>query len=95
MNLSERHIPGKRTILPYYIAASLSLVIISVMTLFSIREFKGHFFQPHLLAITHLTVFGWGTMIIMGASNQLMPVITDQKLYSDKLPIAGFVLLTL
>lgn len=95
MNLSERHLPGKRTILPYFFAAAGSLVIISVLTLLSITEFKGHFFQPHLLAITHLTVFGWGTMIILGASNQLMPVIADNKLYSDKLPVASFGLLTL
>lgn len=93
MNLSQRHIPGKRTILPYYLAACVSLVVISVMTLLSIPDFKGHFFQPHLLAITHLTVFGWGTMIILGASNQLMPVIADKALYSNKIPVISFVLL--
>ncbi|MEO6850364.1 MAG: hypothetical protein ABI166_07025 [Mucilaginibacter sp.] len=93
--MPAHQIPGKRTIIPYYMAAAISLVAISILTLFSIRDFRGHFFQPHLLAITHLTVLGWGTMIIMGASNQLIPVIADKKLYSDHLPVVSFVLFAL
>jgi uncharacterized membrane protein YiaA len=34
-------------------------------------------------------------MVIMGASNQLMPVIADNKLYSDRIPVVSFVLLLL
>jgi hypothetical protein len=33
-------------------------------------------------------------MIIMGASNQLMPVIVSDKLYSEHLPLVSFVLMT-
>lgn len=95
MDLSDRHIPGKAAILPYYLTAVCCLVIISLMALFTIRDFSGHFFQPHLLAITHLTVFGWGTMIILGASNQLMPVIGDTRLYSERLPVIAWVFLIL
>lgn len=93
MELANHHIPAKRTIIPYYGAAALSLVAISILTFISAGDFKGHFFQPHLLAITHLTVLGWGTMIIMGASNQLMPVIADSKLYSERIPVVSFILL--
>jgi hypothetical protein len=93
MEIGERHIPGKKTVLPYYLTAACCLVIISLMTLFTVKDFDGHFFQPHLLAITHLTVFGWGTMIILGASNQLMPVIADTKLYSERLPVAVYLFL--
>ncbi|MEO6520611.1 MAG: hypothetical protein ABIN91_02970 [Mucilaginibacter sp.] len=95
MEMPAHQIPGKRTIIPYYMAAAISLVAISILTLLSIGDFRGHFFQPHLLAITHLTVLGWGTMIIMGASNQLIPVISDKKLYSNNLPVISFVLFTL
>src|SRR3569833_1855527 len=95
MDISERHLPGKKTILPYYLTAACFLVIISVKALFTIRDFSGHFFQPHILAITHLTVFGWGTMIILGASNQLMPVIADVRLYSERLPVVAYIILTL
>jgi hypothetical protein len=95
MNLSEQHLPAKKAILPYYLTAASCLVIISVMAMFTVRDFYGHFFQPHLLAITHLTVFGWGTMIILGASNQLLPVIADTRLYSERLPVLAFSFLTL
>lgn len=90
MDIPHHQIPGKKAIIPYYAAGALSLVIISLLTFISRQDFGGHFFQPHLLAITHLTVLGWGTMVIMGASNQLIPVITDQKLYSERVPIAVF-----
>ncbi|MBS1522119.1 MAG: hypothetical protein JST50_14040 [Bacteroidetes bacterium] len=93
MEIAERHIPVKKTVLPYYLTAAACLVIISLMVLFTVKDFDGHFFQPHLLAITHLTVFGWGTMVILGASNQLMPVIADKKLYSERLPVAVFLFL--
>jgi len=92
MELLQQHLPAKRTVIPYYVTAALSLVIVSILTFISLTDFKGHFFQPSILAITHLTVFGWGTMIIMGASNQLMPVISDSKLYSDRIPVISFVL---
>lgn len=93
MELQNQHMPAKRTIFPYYCTAAFMLVIISILTFISAADFTGHFFQPHLLAITHLTVLGWGTMIIMGATNQLMPVIADGKLYSERIPVASFILL--
>jgi uncharacterized membrane protein len=35
---------------------------------------------------------GWGTMIILGASYQLVPVLIEGKLYSTALAYASFVL---
>jgi hypothetical protein len=35
---------------------------------------------------------GWGTMIILGASHQLVPVLIERSLYSIKLAYASFVL---
>jgi hypothetical protein len=95
MDIPRHQMPGKKAIIPYYAAGALSIVIIGLLTFISRRDFSGHFFQPHLLAITHLTVLGWGTMVIMGASNQLIPVIADQKLYNERIPVAVFVLLVI
>jgi hypothetical protein len=95
MELPQHVKPGKIAIVPYYITAAVSIFIVSLMLLLSVPELQGHFFQPRLLAITHLMVFGWATMIIMGASNQLMPVIADNKLHSDRLPVVSFILLTI
>src|SRR5579859_3501155 len=39
---------------------------------------------PHVLAVVHLVTLGWLTMIIMGASLQLMPVITVAPLRATR-----------
>lgn len=93
MEVESRNLPAKRTIIPYYAAAAFSFVLVNILTLCSVDKFSNHFFQPVLLAITHLTVLGWATMIIVGASNQLIPVITGKSLFSTVLPVICFTLL--
>ncbi len=45
--------------------------------------------SPVLLPLTHLVTLGWITMTIMGAMLQLVPVITERALFSER--IARFV----
>ncbi|HLR36830.1 MAG TPA: hypothetical protein VK084_02200 [Chitinophagaceae bacterium] len=77
--------PGPAVVLPYYGTAAVSFLILTVLLLLSAGHFTGHFFQPHILAITHLATLGWGTMLIFGASHQLLPVVMEVHLYSEKL----------
>jgi len=85
---SEEHKPSKYAIVPYYLVGAICFVLVSLLCFIATPAFLGHYFQPKLLAITHLAALGWAVMIIFGASNQLMPVITEQKLHSDKIPKA-------
>ena len=91
----EDHIPSKASIVPYYVLAALSYFLVSAICFFRSTDFIGHYFQPKLLAITHLAVLGWATNIIFGASNQLVPVIAERKLYSEKIPIYVLAMLTI
>jgi cbb3-type cytochrome oxidase subunit 1 len=50
-----------------------------------------HYFNPKTLAITHLMALGWGTMIILGASHQLLPVLIEGKLDSYLLALLSFI----
>ncbi|MBW7846852.1 MAG: cytochrome C oxidase subunit I [Bacteroidales bacterium] len=88
--------PAKTTsykvVLPFYFYAALSLLVASFFLFTSDRAFLHHYFHPHLLAITHLMALGWGTMVILGASHQLVPVLIEGKLYSEKLAHASFIL---
>ncbi len=84
---SEEQIPKKFTVVPYYVTAALAFVLATGLCIVAAPAFTGHFFQPKLLAITHLTALGWAILLIFGASNQLVPVIAEQKLYSEKLPL--------
>lgn len=82
----QDHIPSRYAIIPYYGLGALCFVLVSVLCLVSVPAFTGHYFQPKLLALTHLAVLGWCTMVIFGASNQLAPVIAEHKLHSHFIP---------
>lgn len=93
--------PSPSVVLPYYATAAIVFFILSALMLFSAVNLTGHYFQPHLLAITHLATLGWGTMMIFGASHQLLPVVMEVHLYSEKLAkwcyallLPGVILLT-
>lgn len=81
-----------RIVVTHYVAAGFCFLILSVMMLFSVKAFTGHYFHPQILAITHLAALGWGTMIILGASYQLIPVVLETDLYSEKLAWISFAL---
>lgn len=81
-----------KVVLPFYLYAALSLMAATIILFFSVESFTGHYFQPHILSITHIMALGWGTMIILGASHQLVPVLIESKLYSTKLAYASFIL---
>lgn len=77
-------------VLPFYGYAALSLLASLVLLLVSVPDMQGHYFQPKLLGIIHLMALGWGTMMILGASHQLIPVLLEQPLFSNKLAMASF-----
>ena len=81
-----------RIVVTHYIVAAFCFLILSVMMLFSVKAFTGHYFHPQILAITHMAALGWGTMIILGASYQLIPVVLEAELYSEKLAWISFAL---
>jgi hypothetical protein len=72
-----------KVVLPFYVFAALSFLLACVLLLINTSVVHQHYFQPHTLAITHLMALGWGTMIILGASHQLLPVLIEGKLSSD------------
>lgn len=69
---------------PFYAYASISFLVACIILMYHSTLLMGHYFQPPLLAITHTMAIGWATMIIFGASFQLLPVIANRKLNSEK-----------
>ncbi|PTX12214.1 hypothetical protein C8N40_11412 [Pontibacter mucosus] len=82
--------PGKWVVLPHYAFAALAFMALGVLLLFSTDAFGGHYFHPKLLTLTHVAALGWATMVIFGALYQLLPVVLECKLYSEKLATAAF-----
>jgi len=96
MRVSTTGTAGKTTsykvVLPFYLYAALSFLAATILLFTSSEAFTGHYFNPHILAITHAMALGWGTMIIIGASHQLVPVLIEAKLYSNALAYLSFIL---
>ena len=87
--------PGNSAILPFYATGSIVFLILCVVMFSTPETFLKHYFTPHLLTIVHLAALGWGTMIIFGALHQLLPVICEHDLYSEKMASASWYTLTL
>src|SRR6185312_318644 len=79
-----------KVVLPFYLYAGLSFFTATLLLIFSTPAFLQHYFHPHTLAITHIMALGWGTMMILGASHQLVPVLIEGKLYSNALAYLSF-----
>lgn len=79
-----------RVILPFYIYASLSFIVACVLLFTGSDAFTGHYFHPKVLSVTHVMALGWGSMMILGASHQLVPVLIEGKLYSNVLAYLSF-----
>jgi len=93
--IASQNAPSPKVVTPHYAFGGLTWLAVTLLIVFNPDAFTQHFFNPELLAITHLLVLGWITMIIFGALYQLLPVIMEVKLYSEPFAIASFVLLGL
>lgn len=81
-----------KAVIPFYVYAALSFLAATVLLFLSANAFTQHYFHPYTLAITHAMALGWGTMIILGASHQLVPVLIEAKLFSNFLAYLSFAL---
>ncbi len=90
IGLSTERSPSTKVVAPHFIAAALGVLILSILVFLSSNDFIGHFYTPHILTIVHIAALSWGTMIIIGSLYQLIPVVFETKLYSEKLAIFNF-----
>ena len=74
-------------VLPFYATGAIVFFVLCLLLLVSADSLTTHYFNPHLLTIVHTAALGWATMIIFGASYQLLPVVCERDLFSPK--IAG------
>lgn len=79
-----------KVVLPFYVYAALGFLAGTTLLLFSTGAVGAHYFNPQALAITHTMALAWGTMIIFGASHQLLPVLVEGKLDSDRMAYLTF-----
>lgn len=85
--------PKSWAVVPFYATAALAFLALCIMLFFSVGNLNAHFFQPRLLALVHTAALGWATMVIFGATYQLLPVIFEHDLYSSRLAFLSYILL--
>src|SRR6187431_1175065 len=91
-NTGETKTTDWKVVLPFYGYAAIAFFVGTLLLFLSASDINNHYFHPHTLAITHVMALGWGTMIILGASHQLVPVLIEGRLYSHKLAYTSFIL---
>ena len=89
-NTSNIKTTSYKVVLPFYVYAAISFIAAAVLLFLSSSDFLNHYFHPHILAITHIMALGWGTMIVLGASHQLVPVLIEGRLFSNTLAYLSF-----
>jgi hypothetical protein len=83
--LSTKNAPSVWVVAPHFLIGTLSFFIASVFVLFNYEDLLGYHISGSVLAIVHLLILGWITLIIFGALYQLIPVVMEVKLFSEKL----------
>lgn len=72
--------------LKFILTGMTLFVCVQVLMLFGINDLVRDFAQvPSLLAAAHLLILGFGTMVVMGAMYQLVPVALQTKIHSIQL----------
>ncbi|MBP9741474.1 MAG: cytochrome C oxidase subunit I, partial [Chitinophagaceae bacterium] len=89
-NMADTKTTSYKVVLPFYAYGACSFLAATILLLFSSSNVNTHYFTPHNLAIVHGMALGWGTMMILGASHQLVPVMIEGKLYSNILAYLSF-----
>ena len=87
--------PAPSTTLPlrYLVAAAVAFVAAAGGVVGLARELAGHYYHPRLAALTHTVTLGWITFTIMGASYQLIPIVLERPVWSERLARWQFVAL--
>ena len=84
-SIASAYSPPFRIVIKYLSTSVISFFLLTLLQLLEFNSIGGHHFQPKILALTHIATLGWITMVIFGALFQLVPVVLEVKLYSERL----------
>lgn len=89
--MATKNAPGVRLPLEFMVAGIFGFLALQALLLLHGGEiFRGAYLQPGVVATVHLATLGWGTMVVLGAYYQLVPVLLQVDLHSERLGHAAF-----
>jgi hypothetical protein len=77
--------PSVTVPLSYLVAAALAFITAALGVVWLAPELAGHYYHPRVVALTHTVTLGWITLTIMGASFQLIPIVLERPIWSERL----------
>ena len=83
--ITSKMSPSYSIVRKYFVVSIFAFTVLTFMMFVNADAVKGFHFSPKLLGLTHIATLGWITMIIFGAMFQLVPVVLQVKLFSEKL----------
>lgn len=95
--MSSPHAARTASALPlaYLVTAALAFVLAAVAVPWLAADLAGHYYHPHVVALTHTITLGWVTLAIMGATYQVVPAILQRPVWSPRLAWWAYVLMVL
>jgi hypothetical protein len=84
-NLHTDLAPDISVVKPHFLFAAIGLLILGILMFITSDDFAGIYYNHRMLAVTHTAVLGWLMMLIFGSLYQLIPVVFETSLYSEKL----------
>ena len=78
---------GPSPLLPlsYLTPAAAAFVLAALGVPWLSADLAGHWYHPRLLALTHTVTLGWISLTIMGASYQLIPIVLQRPIWSERI----------
>lgn len=83
--LQTNNAPDSSVVIPHFVFGAINFFVLAIMIILANTNLFEAYFNNKLIAITHMAVLGWATMIVFGALYQLIPVVFETSLYSEKL----------
>ncbi len=90
--LATRYAPSFRLIVAHFGLGLLGLLLFSAALVWRAGALAGHYFQPTLLGLVHLCVLGWLVPVAVGALHQLVPVVFEVPVRSERAAWVAFAL---
>jgi hypothetical protein len=85
VNPASGHAPSPLLPLTYLATAVAAFLLAALAVPWLAAELAGHYYHPRVLALTHTVTLGWITLTIMGASYQLIPIVLERPVWSERL----------
>jgi hypothetical protein len=88
--LATRFAPSFRLVNAHFALGTVGLCGFAAALVLRAGAIRGHFFQPLLLGMVHLCVIGWLLPIAIGALHQLVPVVFEVPVRSERAAWVAF-----